>query len=244
MIWVGRGVGEIILLGEGDESLPEEYPQSDEGEDGTLTLKGVTLEVSIVFSLWPRWDIRRDPTVISTPVEARHLLTSVAQAVYPAWNLSRSSPGFKANICCLFSFLKCLTVNSSTSAFSSLEMLSPSVCRANTMRSLSSSRQALIRALLFLSRRGFITFLYWSVLDIGSSSKLCSVLMTGAMFNKCDTRAVLCWMSNKRLIPNGIRPILNKQDGGPVQGSTVDPDSTGFYRGKGLRSGPLIVSWY
>ena len=51
MIWVGRGVGEIILLGEGDESLPEEYPQSDEGEDGTLTLKGETLEVSIVFSL-------------------------------------------------------------------------------------------------------------------------------------------------------------------------------------------------
>ena len=43
--------GEIILLGEGDESLPEEYPQSDEGEDGTLTLKGETLEVSIVFSL-------------------------------------------------------------------------------------------------------------------------------------------------------------------------------------------------
>ena len=51
MICVAAGVGEITLLGDGDESLPDEYPQSDEGEDGTLTLKGETLEVSIVFSL-------------------------------------------------------------------------------------------------------------------------------------------------------------------------------------------------
>ena len=76
--------GDETLVGEGDESLPEEYPQSDDEEDGTLTLRGATLEVSIVLSLCPRWDIRREPTVISTPVEARHLLTSVAQAVYPA----------------------------------------------------------------------------------------------------------------------------------------------------------------
>ena len=69
------------LVGEGEESLPEEYPQSEEGEEGTLTLRGATLEVSIVLSLCPRWDMRRDPTVMSTPVEARHLLTSVAQAV-------------------------------------------------------------------------------------------------------------------------------------------------------------------
>ena len=151
------------------QSLPEEYPQSEEGEEGTLTLKGATLEVSMVLSLCPRWDMRRDPTVTSTPVEARHLLTSVAQAVYPAWNLSRSSPGFRASICCLFSFLKCLTVSSNTSAFSSLEMLSPSVCRANTIRSFSSSRQPLIRARLFLSSSGFITFLYWSVRVIDSS---------------------------------------------------------------------------
>ena len=67
--------------GEGVESLPEEYPQSEEGEEGTLTLKGAALEVSIVLSLCPRWDIRRDPTVISTPVEASTLLVSVAQAV-------------------------------------------------------------------------------------------------------------------------------------------------------------------
>ena len=74
-------VGDPTDLGEGVESLPEEYPQSEDGEAGTLTLKGATLEVSMVLSLCPRWDIRRDPTVISTPVEAKHLLTSVAQAV-------------------------------------------------------------------------------------------------------------------------------------------------------------------
>lgn len=73
--------GDGALLGEGVESLPEEYPQSEEGEEGTLTLKGAALEVSIVLSLCPRWDIRRDPTVISTPVEASTLLVSVAQAV-------------------------------------------------------------------------------------------------------------------------------------------------------------------
>ena len=74
-------VGELVQLGEGVESLPDEYPQSEEGEEGTLTFKGATLEVSIVLSLCPRWDMRRDPTVMSTPVEAKHLLTSVAQAV-------------------------------------------------------------------------------------------------------------------------------------------------------------------
>ncbi len=67
--------------GEGVESLPEEYPQSEAGDKGTFTLRGETLEDSMVCSLWPRWDMRREPTVMSTPVEARHLLTSVAQAV-------------------------------------------------------------------------------------------------------------------------------------------------------------------
>lgn len=56
------------------------------------------------------------------------------------------------------------------SAFSSLETFSPSACRAVTMRSLSSSRQRLMRALLFLSSMGFMTFLYWYVRETGSSS--------------------------------------------------------------------------
>ena len=71
----------MVQLGEGVESLPEEYPQSEEEEEGTRTFKGATLELSMVLSLCPRWDMSRDPTVMSTPVEARHLLTSVAQAV-------------------------------------------------------------------------------------------------------------------------------------------------------------------
>ncbi len=66
--------------GEGVESRPDEYPQSDDDE-GTLTLRGDTLDDSMVWSLCPRWDMRREPTVMSTPVEARHLLTSVAQVV-------------------------------------------------------------------------------------------------------------------------------------------------------------------
>ena len=127
---------------------------------GTLTVRGATLELSMVFSLCPRWPISLDPMEMSTPEEARLRLTSVAQVVKPAWNLSRSRDGFKLNICCLFSFLKWFTVSSSTSAFSSFEMLSPSVCRANTISSFNSSRQELIRALRFLSIKGFITFLY------------------------------------------------------------------------------------
>ena len=79
----------------GDREGDEEYPQSEpDGDTGTLTPRGLTLQVSIVLSLCPRCDIRFEPTLTSTPVAARHLLTSVAQAVYPAWNLSRSSPGF------------------------------------------------------------------------------------------------------------------------------------------------------
>merc|ERR1711953_964546 len=146
---------------------------------GTLTDSGEYLLFSMVLSLLPRCPISLDPMVTSTPVKARHLLTSVAHWVYPALNLSMSREGFTANICCLFSFLRCFTVSSSTSAFSSLLMLSPSVCRANTIRSFSSSRQALILALLFLSMSGLTTFLYWSVRDIGSS--IGSDLITGAM---------------------------------------------------------------
>ena len=76
--------------GEGVESLPDEYPQSDdddeeeewqEEEEGTLTVSGEILEVSMVLSFCPRWDMRRDPSATSTCVDARHLLTSVAQAV-------------------------------------------------------------------------------------------------------------------------------------------------------------------
>ena len=49
-------------------------------------------------------------------------------------------------------------------------MDSPSACRALTMMSLRLSKHLLIRARLFLSSRGFITFLYWCVLDMGASS--------------------------------------------------------------------------
>ena len=75
------GVGDVVPVGECEDSVPEEYPQSEDGEVGTLTVKGETREVSIELSLWPRCDMRREPTEISTPVDARHLLTSVAQAV-------------------------------------------------------------------------------------------------------------------------------------------------------------------
>merc|ERR1719150_1144272 len=111
----------------------------------------------MVFSLCPRCDISLDPMEMSTPVEARHLLTSVAQVVQPALYLSMSRPGFTASICCLFSFLRCFTV------------------------SFSTSRQLLMRARLFLSIKGFITFLYWSVLDSGSSASGTSILIAGAM---------------------------------------------------------------
>merc|ERR1740123_2577095 len=96
--------------GEGVDSLPEEYPQSETGDEtlmcfgtlcsGTLTLRGATLELSMVLSLCPRWPISLDPMEMSTPEEARLRLTSVAQVVKPAWNLSRSRAGFKLNICC------------------------------------------------------------------------------------------------------------------------------------------------
>ena len=130
-------------------------------------------------SFCPRCDMSLDPMVISTPETARHLLTSVAQVVYPALYLSISRPGFTASICCLFNFLKCFTVSSKTSAFSNLLMLSPSDCKANIIRSLSSSRQLLILALRFLSINGLTIFLYSSVLDIGSS--IGSDFITGAM---------------------------------------------------------------
>ena len=85
----GAGAGEICRSpgdgrlddGECADSAPEEYPQSEDGEVGTLTVKGETRDVSMELSLWPRCDMRREPTEMSTPVDARHLLTSVAQAV-------------------------------------------------------------------------------------------------------------------------------------------------------------------
>ena len=55
------------------------------------------------------------------------------------------------------------TVTSSTSAFSNLCIPSPLLHPVASIKSLSSSRQELILALLFLSSRGFITFLYWWV---------------------------------------------------------------------------------
>merc|ERR1712214_76440 len=84
-------IGLICSSGEGVWSLPDSYPPSDTGEDilrclgtlgsGTLTVRGSCLLVSMVFSLCPRCDISLDPMEMSTPVEARHLLTSVAQLV-------------------------------------------------------------------------------------------------------------------------------------------------------------------
>ena len=72
-------------------SLPDSYPLSEVGEDilrclgvlgsGTLTDSGEYLLFSMVFSLLPRCPISLDPMVTSTPVEARHLLTSVAHWV-------------------------------------------------------------------------------------------------------------------------------------------------------------------
>ena len=70
-----------MVEGEGVESRPEEYPQSEAGDKGTFMLIGEILDDSMVWSLVPRWDMRREPTAMSTPVEARHLLTSVAQVV-------------------------------------------------------------------------------------------------------------------------------------------------------------------
>ncbi|KAG7173391.1 hypothetical protein Hamer_G018676 [Homarus americanus] len=55
------------------------------------------------------------------------------------------------------------------SAFSRRVTVSPSACSAATRRSRSSSRQRFMRALLFLSSMGFMTRLYWSVRDTGST---------------------------------------------------------------------------
>ena len=59
-----------------------------------------------------------------------------------------------------FSLCKCFTVSSRMSAFSSLETFSPSAWRATVMMSFNSSRHLLILARLFLSRSGFVIFLY------------------------------------------------------------------------------------
>ena len=63
-------------------------------------------------------------------------------------------------------------MSSRTSAFSSLVIDSPSACKVLTMMSLRSSRHLLIRALRFLSSKGFMTFRYWWVLDMGAASSL------------------------------------------------------------------------
>ena len=51
-IWRRLEVGEARLDGDGEDA--EEYPQSDDGEEGTVTLNGDTLDTSIVLSLCPR----------------------------------------------------------------------------------------------------------------------------------------------------------------------------------------------
>lgn len=118
-----------------------------------------------------KWDKSRWLTRTSTPGEdRRNVAASCAQEEYPAWNFWRSSKGFLANnrrpwfILC-----KCLTVNSRMSAFSSLDTFSPSACSATVMMSFSSSRHLLILARRFLSRSGFVIFLYWCVRDRGTS---------------------------------------------------------------------------
>ena len=73
-------------------------------------------------------------------------------------------------------------MSSSISAFSSLETFSPSACRATVMISFSSSRQALIRALRFLSSNGFVIFLYLIVLEIGASS---TEWISGVVLDTC-----------------------------------------------------------
>ena len=174
--------------GDGVESRPELYPPSEEGDIGrrdiigeaaeaeeemVLTERGVDGgdEESTSLTLEPRWDMRPVPNWRLTPgTVERNLETSLAQAVKPALYLSTSMAGLVWSICCLLSFWRWRTAISRTSAFSSLVMASPSIWRASTMRSLMSSRHLLILALLFLSSRGFMTFLYWCVLDIGWSA--------------------------------------------------------------------------
>ena len=67
------------------------------------------------------------------------------------------------------------TVTSSTSAFSNLCIPSPLLHPVASIKSLSSSRQELILALLFLSSIGFRTFLYWWVLLIELSRGAASI---------------------------------------------------------------------
>ena len=119
----------------------------------------------------PKWLTSEFPKAMETPGTAvKNLDTSLTQAEYPARYLSVSNPGWICNCFCRFNFCKCLTVNSKTSAFSNLVMDSPSDCRAKTIKSFSSSRLWLMRARRFLSSKGFITFLYWWVRDMGASS--------------------------------------------------------------------------
>ena len=129
---------------------------------GTRTWTGASWGRPAEARVRPRCDISRVLSPASTlGMEVRHRLTSVAQAANPdLYRSSEAEGGARVSIWCLRSFLRCFTVNSSTSAFSSLEMDSPSVCRACTIKSFSSSRHLLILARLFLSSIGFITFRY------------------------------------------------------------------------------------
>lgn len=108
----------------------------------------------------PRW--------ISTPgIEAKHFDTSLAQVVNPARNLSASITGLAASFFWLFSFCRWDTVSSRISAFSNLETFSPSVARAETIKSFNSSKHRLILARRFRSNIGFITLRYCKVREIG-----------------------------------------------------------------------------
>ena len=89
--------------------------------------------------------------------------TSRAQAEKPLRKVAvdvMSVPA--ANLPWAFRSRRWRTVTSSTSAFSSLCIPSP-LHPVASISSFNSSKQELIRALLFLSNRGFITFLYWWV---------------------------------------------------------------------------------
>ena len=128
-----------------------------------------------------RWETSLWPTLRSTPgKESRNWAASLAQELYPCLNLVMSSAGFRW---LWLSFWICLTVNSRISAFSNLLTFSPSVWRHPVIISLSSSKQALILALLFLSNNGFVTFLYCIVFDIGGS--VSSPWWWGLIIMKC-----------------------------------------------------------
>lgn len=85
------------------------------------------------------------------------------------------------------------------------------VCRALVISSFNSSRQRLIRALLFLSSIGFITFRYWYVLDTGSAVMLLVCIMYvcrfGAIIN-CKSRCGSIDWSSREKIDNRVGGYL------------------------------------